>query len=485
MSEPLDLQGLIDEAAAIDAVAGYVDGPDVFSPWVTPDGRSPQRDYVLGARDYPRRLFQAGNRCGKTFTGGFDVAAAARGTHPCFPFSPPLSIWVSALDRDFGVAQVAWPAIKRWIPPQEIASAAWHRREPESPLTIRLRNGSQIDFKTVDSGRQKYQGTGLHLVWTDEEHPADIMQEIRARLLDYGGRLNVTCTPLLRSAWLQDLTRDPKTLVVRASMLDAAHAGVINLQEVLDYADSLPERQRRVRVLGDFVAMEGAVYPSFSAATHVAKPRDGALWIGDKRVCDYPIPAKWPRYAAADFGINHPMAVGRAAHDGRIGRLIVERCWYASGVRFSRWAETLGPELGKLAGPLICDRDAGGRAEFDAAGIETAPALKAIQAGIELVERLLEPRSDGLPGIVLVEDPTLIHPTLGRCDARRISVEIGNYHYPENKEGKPLRADLPVKQDDDAVDMLRYLATTVSMWTRTGAPGKVDDGIGRRLKVDW
>lgn len=415
---------------------------------------------MLAARRRAVRVFRAGNRAGKTFVGGWDVAAAALGTHPTFPFRPPLNIWVSALDRDYGIAQVVWPALKRWIPPEEIAgSPAWHRREPESPLTVRLRNGSQIDFKTADSGREKYQGTGLHLAWLDEEHPGDIVEEVRARLLDYGGCLNITCTPLLRSKWLTDLEREEGTVVVRASMLDAARAGTIDLAAVERYAKSLPERQRRVRVYGDVVALEGAVWPSFKAETHVAKPRDGWLWIGDRKVCEWPIPREKgrPRYAAADFGVGHPMAVGRGWHDGLAGRLIVERCWSAPGTRYSRWAKVLRPELIDLAAPMWCDRDAGGRLEFEAQDVVTAPAFKEVVIGLELVERLLEPRDDGLPGIVLAEDESLTHEEFGRCDAKQLAWEMEHYHYPEARDGQPLKADGPVKKDDDCCDMLRYL----------------------------
>lgn len=471
--------GLVESLAWLDA---QTDGRafQEFRPWVTPDGRSPQRDFIWGAHAYSTRVFRAGNRCGKSFSGAWDVAAAVCGFHPTFPFKPPLRVWASALDREF-IGSVIWPNLKRWIPSNEIADVAWHRRgAPEIPLTVVLRNGSQIDFKSADSGRTKYQGAQLHLAWVDEEHPGDIMEEIEARLLDLGGLLNVTCTPLMRAQWLQDLERRPGTLVVRASMIDAARAGVLNLQKVLDYADSLPERQRRVRVLGDLVALEGAVFPNFRTDTHVARPRDGALWIGNRRVCEWPLPKNMPRHAAADFGISHPMAVGRAAHEGASGRLILERCWYASGIRFSRWAEILKPDLARIVGPLLCDRDANGRAEFEAAGIPTEPAYKEVHPGLELVERLLEPKKDGLPGIVLVEDPSLRHPLLGRCDGRRLAWEFEHYHYPENKDGKPLRADLPVKRDDDAVDMFRYLACgVVKRWRG----GKASDGIGHRIDV--
>lgn len=452
-----------------DLLGALVDYDDTstaaFQPWRAPGGISPQHDFIWAAAAYRFRVFRAGNRCGKTTVGAWDVAAAALGVHPTFPVKPPLNIWVSALDREL-IGEVLWPALKLWLPAQEITDITWHRKKPpEIPVALKLRNGTTISFKSADSGREKYQGKQLHLVWTDEEHPGDIMKEIEARLIDSGGSLIVTCTPLLRGAWLKELEARESCLTVRASMIDAAHAGIIDLAAVEEYADSLPERQRQVRVFGDFVNLEGAVYPSFTKATHVAKPRGGALWIGDRRVCEWPIKrdrAK-PRYSAVDFGVGHPMAVGRAYHDGQAGRIIVERVWYGSGIRFARWAELLEQELAELAAPMFADRDASGRLDFEARGVPTAAAFKDVIIGLELVERFLQLRPDGLPGIVIVEDPTLVHPKLGRCDAKRLAWELEHYHYPEDAEGKPLKADHPVKRDDDCADMLRYLVCGITL----------------------
>lgn len=460
-----------------DVCAAYLASPLAeFRPWEKPDGTSFQRDFILAAGKHHIRIARAGNRCGKTVIGTVDTLLAALGQHPAFPIKPPLTVWVSALDWNM-VAQVQWPEFKKWLPKDAISSISYLRKNPETPLQIKLKNGSQIDFKSADSTRKKYQGAQVDLIWLDEEHPADIVEECQARLLDTGGLLTVTATPVMRSAWLQKLEALDETFCARASTLDAAHAGVINLQRVLAYAESLPERQRRVRVYGDLVALEGAVYPTFDKAQHVARVRDGGLWLQGRRIAPWPLPRAWPRYAAVDFGISHPMAVLRAAHCEAQARLFIERCWWSNHLRYSKWAEILKPELGRLAAPLICDHDASGRGEFEhVLGKRTLAARKAIQPGIELVEHLLEPKADGLPAIVLVEDETN-HPQLGRQDCRQLRREMENYHYPEDKEGKPLKADQPVKKDDDCCDALRYLCAGVVQWIRLAPNRDLFDAI--------
>lgn len=445
------------------AAAPYLRSPLAqFHPWARPEGTSPQREFVMAAADYRVRVARWGNRCGKSEIGCVDTLLAALGWHPAFPLKPPLTIWASALDWNL-IGQVMWPKFQAYMPQEQVKHVSFLRKNPPIPLQIEFKNGSVIDFKSADSGRRKYQGAQIDLIWLDEEHPADVVEESQARLLDSGGLLTVTATPIMRAKWLQSLEKRDTTFVNRASLFDAAEAGIVNKQAVLDYADGLPERQRRVRVFGDVVAAEGAVYPNFSRETHVAVPRNGALWIGDRRVCEWPPHKTWRRYAGADFGYHVPTAVVHAHHDPEHGRLFVNRCWYATHVRASKWAEYLKPELDGIAAPVICDRGAAERAEWHAAGIKTA-AKKGWTTpipGIELVERLFELRPDGFPALVLVEDCAK-HPQLGRCDTKKLAWELENYHYPPTPEDKPAARDLPVKVDDHACDALRYLCELVA-----------------------
>lgn len=448
-----------------------------FRPWTSSDGRSPQADYIRAAGTHRKRVFRAGNRTGKTVCVAFDAVAQLLGWHPApHPGKPVRRCWASGLDWEWGIGEDLWPAFRYFLSrhdptcggvgdcgceldPAIVGSVQWMRvKQPEIPRAVLLANGAQLVFKSADSKRRKYQGRGIDLLVINEEHPSDIVEEARRGLVTSGGQLSVALTPIERMRWVQDLEHEKGTLIVRASMTDAAHAGIADAEVVADYLAGLPDRQRRLRDLGDYADPEGVVYPSFSRETHVAQVRDGGLWLQGQRLCDYPIPGRFPRYAAWDFGYSHPTAVPRIAHDGDLGRIFVERCWHKEQIRTSRWAQLLAPDLMKLAAPIVCDHDADGRAELEAAGLHTTPANKRVVAGLELVERLLEPsRRDGLPKIVLVEDPSLDDPAMGRYDAYPMIREFELYRYPKDSEGKALRADHPIKRDDHAMDALRYI----------------------------
>ena len=457
-----------------------------FKSWKTPAGLCPQGQFLRAAAHHKIRVFRSGNRVGKTTIGCVDPILDCLGWHPFMPADrrPPLRWWFSAVDWVAGVGQVIWPEIEKHLPMDQVQHISWYRKNgPAIPQVVTFRNGSMIEFKSADSGRKKYQGANIDGLWVDEEQPADVIEEARTRLLNSGGMFNVTLTPLERMRWVQDLERRKDVYVVRTSMRDAAAGGIIDPHELEIYAADLPERQRRVRVDGEFVALEGQVYPDLARETHALKPFNGSLWLDNHPdpVCPWPIPEGWNRYAAIDWGYANPTAVIVAVEDPFHGRLIIEKCFYSSGIRASRWARLLmDKRLPDLRIPPISDHDAQARAECEAEGLDTIAAEKDIDSGLECVERHIFRRcGDGLPGLMFVlsrENDKI----LGRCDAEKVMWESELYHYPSVRDGKPDPRDQPVKKDDHAMDALRYL---VLGWERRRGgppqpPGlieKVDD----------
>jgi hypothetical protein len=445
-----------------------------FKPWVTPDGRSPQRDFIKAAGTHKARIFRAGNRSGKSEINAWDHVSMACGFHPYFPKRGAIRIWVIGTDWGQGIGTVLWPKFKRYLPPGMIRNISYVRRAaPEIPSTVLLSNGSEISFKSAESGPSKFAGADLDAILIDEEIESGIVEEARARLLDRGGLLSVSLTPVANMRWVEDLEREkdadgnPSTLVVRASMRDAMEAGILDRKQVESFLANLPERKRRVRELGDFASMEGLVYQEFQRSTHCLTPKNGGLYTADGRwLYPWPLPRDWPRFAAMDFGFTVPSAVVVVAQDPFSERLIVERCLYASEIRMSRWGAALKgdgqhpPLLPKLEAPLVADWDAMERAELAACGIPTCQAKKDVIPGIEAVERALSPMSDGKPKLmfVLAHDGDAPKNYLtGRDDAYHLVWEMERYRYAEKKERGPDVKDAPVKRDDHLLDALRYV----------------------------
>lgn len=451
-----------------------------FKAWTTPEGKSPQLEFFKAAATNKTRIFRSGNQVGKTTAGAVDVLRMALGYHPWCQFKPPMRIWCSGLDWDFGIGQVIWPAMRDIIPMDEVRSITYMRKqEPQLPLQILFNNGSELTFKSADSGRKKYQGAPLHAVWLDEEHPQEVVEEARTRLIKNVGYFTCTLTPVMRSRWIQDVEREPDTALFRASMLDAARAGLLDLNAVKNFEAALPEKQRRVRVHGDFVSLEGMVYPSLDRDSHCAEIRGDALYSGKTRIASWPLPNHWRRYAAIDWGMSNPTAVVVGVEDPHQKRLIVTTVYYSPGIRASEWARLLKSRLPRLGFPLVSDHDAQARAECEAAGLATSKAQKDIDLGLESVERgLTRTCQDGAPSLVFLENNQKDR-VLGRCDAHKLLWEMEGYHYPQAKDGRPDPVDRPVKKDDHACDALRYLVVS---WERQlgGTPRPPRAGESRK-----
>ena len=214
-----------------------------FSPWRTADGRSPQMDFLQAAATHRIRVYRAGNRCGKTTVGVVDAVLRCLGWHPwATQHRPPVIGWMVTLDWD-NVGRVLWPALKPWLPMDQVRSISWLRRsEPAIPQAVVFKNGSELHFRSADAKRERHQGVKLTFAGLDEELDQEIVEETEARLLDVGGHLWCTLTPLARKGWVRDLERRPDCITVRASMRDAAEAGLLDKGSV----KSFRSEERRV-----------------------------------------------------------------------------------------------------------------------------------------------------------------------------------------------------------------------------------------------
>jgi phage terminase large subunit-like protein len=459
----------VDRLALARQATEFLEHPlSTFRPWQTPVGRSPQREFYRAAGTHKKRVFRAGNQVGKTTAVAFDVAMRLKGWHQFARRGAPVKGWWSCLDWEFGVGQIAWPALKRWLAPGDVTGIAYLRKHPvEVPTSVHFKNGSVLEFKSAEMGRSKYQSATLDFVAVDEEHPADIIEEIKLRLVVRDGDFFASLTPLNREPWVREMEREPDCCTVRASMIEAAEAGLLPMASVRALEETLPDRQRRVRIYGEHAALEGLVYPEFTEQTHVLVPRGVGLFTraGERRY-PWPLPDAWAIYAGIDFGYSVPTAIVLGHVDPGDGTAIVPLVPYAAGIRASRWAELI-PELiphPRLAASMLADPSAADeRAELAAKGIDTHAAENAVLSGIETVERFMTLNGRPRPKLYVVQHEVDAprHPAVGRMDGRALVREIFGYQYPSQDGSGAAKKDLPVKKDDHACDALRYMLVHV------------------------
>jgi phage terminase large subunit len=186
----------------------------------------------------------------------------------------------------------------------------------------------------------------------------------------------------------------------------------------------------RQELYGDFVAFEGLVYQNFSRDVHVRTAKEISFT---------------PAYHVLgnDEGYTNPSVILDAGVDGD-GRIHIFREWYRRGqlqdsvlLANTEWAKEIDARWdvvdSSAAGLIAAMRDV---------GINAVPHKGRVQDGIARVGNRLAPAGDGRPRLTV--DPSCVSTI----------AEFESYCY---KKGK----DEPEKQNDHAMDTLRYIVDEI------------------------
>ncbi len=184
-------------------------------------------------------------------------------------------------------------------------------------------------------------------------------------------------------------------------------------------------------MLAEYHKMEGLIYEEFSRDRHL-------------KACPF-VPVRWG--LAIDFGYNHPFAAGIFAI-GADDSIHLARMLYRTKMSDAVRQQ----ELKKLIGDT--------RLDVQVADSEDPLAIDTLNAQLGLnLQPVVKGAGSVLEGInktksLLDHDRLTADPS---CED--LAWEAENYSWKVDKNDQPL--DEPVKQDDDALDMVRYMVTTV------------------------
>ena len=177
----------------------------------------------LGAgAEYRERCAMMANRSGKTFgLGGYEMSCHLTGQYPDW--------WAPNGGRVFKTAISAWAAGDTYettrdiiqltllgdiafkngrkvvdgrgiIPGHLLGRNTWRSGVQDLVDTVMVKHVSGrwsfLGFKSFDQGRKKFQGTGRHVIWFDEEPPMDVYNEALIRTATLNGIIMLTFTPL-------------------------------------------------------------------------------------------------------------------------------------------------------------------------------------------------------------------------------------------------------------------------------------------------
>jgi phage terminase large subunit-like protein len=353
-----------------------------------------QAEFMALGATKRERLFLAGNRCGKTYSGAIETTYHLTGMYPDWwegrRFTRPISAWVAS---DTGETtrnilqsaycgpyenKAAWGTgtIPRdcvdWDKDVSLARGVTDLFDTVSVkhFTNGVYDGqSSLQFKTFDQGRKKWQGTAKDVVHLDEEPEIEILSEALARIAptkagDPSGILYITATPVegMSDVVLRFLNEpSDDRAYVQMSIDDAEHISPEERAKIV--AGYLPH-EREARARGVPALGSGRVF-QFAESDIACEP--------------FEIPPYYALLWGIDFGLNHPFAAVLLAWDREADVVYITHCIRMSDALPISHAAAMKPVLkgfGKHI-PVAWPQDGTQRREFEGDLVPTAKVYKA------------------------------------------------------------------------------------------------------------
>jgi PBSX family phage terminase large subunit len=291
----------------------------------------------------------------------------------------------------------------------------YRHHKAENIITIPA-SGHEILCRSLDNP-DATRGPNLCYAWVDEASlvAAEAWRIIKGRVrVGSNPQTWVTFTPKGRNFLWEEFERDanPDHPLYRVRT-DENPALPEHFAQSLGYTGRFAEQE----LGGQFVAFEGVVYPGF---------RQDQLQTVD---C-----TGWQTVLGLDLGTRNPTCILTVRHSG--DRIHVQRELYERGMGSDDVADAAVSEY-KRTKPqfLVVDPSAAGLiVSLRKRGLKVRKANNDVIVGIGRV-------TSALPDMTF--DPSCVN----------TAAEFGSYAYPDGKNER----DIPVKSDDHAMDVLRYV----------------------------
>lgn len=318
-------------------------------------------------------------------------------------------------------------------------------KKNESELIIHLINGSLIELKGADNP-DSLRGAGIKGLILDEYafmSPSVWETILRPTLVDSGGWAIFISTPngfnhfydLAEYAQGHD-----SYFYSHATSYDNPHIPDQEIDDLRDdYIAKGKENEFYQEYMGEFRKMSGLVYKTFDRKIHVVDPKD--------------IPETGTHLLSVDFGYTNPMAAVFVLVDRDDNWWVYDEL-YDTGLVTEQAVNIIQTKMGNNRFSTMVGDSAAAQeiANFNNAGLPIKPCEKtkdSIMSGIRTIsDRLKVQEGTGKPKLFISSVCT------------NLIFEFEAYHYPEEKEGRNA-SEMPLKENDHALDALRYLAISV------------------------
>ena len=352
---------------------------------------------------------------------------------------------------------IYWRSLINQLPLDDI-------KRNETELIMLLPNGSIIELKGADQP-DSLRGAGIEGVILDEYAfmKPDVWEEIiRPMLLDSKGWAIFISTPNgFNHFWelSERAKREDKWEYFHATTYDNPHIDKAELDVEREYSDQDTFAQE---YLGEFKKVKGLVYSGFDRDIHVVKTNE--------------IPTEGTKYVGIDFGFTNPTAMLFTIVDYDNNWWVYDEA-YQSGLTTEQGVgiynqKTASQVISGTVGDSAAAQEIG---NWKAMGVYVKPVDKkadSIQAGIQMIQDRLKVQANNKPRLFVSQ----------AC--KSLIWEFETYRYEQQKEDRNA-PEQPIKENDHAMDALRYLLLEFGKPEQTKPvlqrAGHFDPHTGRRL----
>jgi phage terminase large subunit-like protein len=199
------------------------------------------------------------------------------------PGSKALMVTWSELSK-----RVQQPNVNELLPWGDVEYGVFNPKKGFTHKYIRLSNNSEIRFQSYEMGQAAFQGTNCDIIVLDEEPPQDVYNEALMRLVDRGGQMVRTLTPVSGMSYLYDEIIMNNTGAVKYWFWDSRNNKYINQAALIETVNRFTEKEREMRLTGAFVSLgEGMVYESYTDENMIEydlfDPSYGVIYVA----CDF------------------------------------------------------------------------------------------------------------------------------------------------------------------------------------------------------
>lgn len=405
---------------------------------------------VLRSR-YPVTLAATGIQAGKTTVGALWLKQLMH------QFTDPLDNFIVVAPTYKILSQSTLPPILRYFD----GYAEYHRQD----AVLEMYGGGRCYFRTGTDPDSIVGITNVRGIYGDEAglYSLYFWENIQARAAFKNAPVLLTTSPYTLNWVYKELIRPkqkdrsarPDVLYLKARSIDNPHFPKEYYERMRETMDP---RRFNAMFGGEWEKMDGLVYKCFDEDQNSINPHQ--LPIGTKY------------YAGVDWGTAAPFAMVIIAMtpDGDYFQVTEV---YKTGLGITDMVALAKQKMQSYKiEQFFCDPSGKGHIiEFCNAGIPAVAANNDVKVGIGLVYDLISRRKF----------------KLFRGDNKHTIDELETYHYPSEKEVKEdteLKDDEPVKQNDHAMDALRYVLVGTYQGDHRRAPRIISHETPDKLTIE-